>query len=130
MSAVAGRTTDPRTVTINTTTGQATVTAAAGTFQRSDAGRKITGTGIPAAATVLSVQSATAATLSANATATGSPSVVLGLGNPQSLGFQGFSPESEVEADSYTIAGGASATSPGRLTNSTTSVASLQRSRA
>lgn len=56
-----------------TTSGSPVVTSAAQAFfNQSDVGATITGTGIPGATTILSVQSATQATMSANATATGS----------------------------------------------------------
>jgi len=101
---VAGRTNEPRTVTITTTSGSAAVTAAAGTFERSDAGRTVTGAGIQAGTTILSVQSATAATLSLAASASGARSVALGAAPASALGFTGWSPESEAEADSHDLA--------------------------
>gem|GEM_PF-6815979 len=56
-----------------TTSGSPIVTSAAQAFfNQSDVGATITGTGIPGATTILSVQSATQATMSANATANGS----------------------------------------------------------
>ena len=54
-----------------TTSGSATVTSATAAFIANDTGKVITGTGIPAATTILSVQSPTSITLSANASATG-----------------------------------------------------------
>lgn len=52
------------------TAGSPTVTSAAdANFQQSDVGASISGTGIPAGTTILSVQSATSATMSADATA-------------------------------------------------------------
>jgi hypothetical protein len=64
-----------------TTSGSAVLTSAAGAvFTLNDVGRSITGTGIPALTTVLSWQSATQITLSANASATGTGvSVTIGL---------------------------------------------------
>jgi hypothetical protein len=62
-----------RTVTDGaTTSGSAAITSATAAWNADDVGKPISGTGIPAAATILSVQSATNATLSANASATGS----------------------------------------------------------
>jgi hypothetical protein len=60
--------------TVGTTTTSPLITAPAGSFDTTggDVGATITGAGIPASTTILSVQSATAATMSANATATGS----------------------------------------------------------
>lgn len=63
----------PRTPTDGVTTnGSAVVTSATALFNGSDIGAGISGTGIPASTTILSVQSATSATMSANATATAS----------------------------------------------------------
>lgn len=59
-----------RAETIGITTGDATITGAAGTFEEWDPGAPITGTGIPAGTTILSVTSDTSAEMSANATAT------------------------------------------------------------
>jgi hypothetical protein len=116
----AGRTNETRTVTVTTTSTSAAITAAAGTFLEEDAGRTITGTGIPAGATLLSVTSATAATLSADASASGSPSVVLGEADPSAYGFSGWSPESDAESETYSIAGGAGATAPSVMANDRT----------
>lgn len=131
---VAGRTTEPRTATVNTTSASAAITAAAGTFHPGDAGRPISGTGIPASATILSVTSATAATLSANATATGSPTATIGVPSgvvaPQGYGFHGWSPESNTEAAAYSVAAAnANTVTPDRITNNYTSVSALQRGR-
>lgn len=123
MPASPGRTNEPRAgVTINTTNASAAITAAAGTF-----GRTVTGTGIPAGTTILAVASDTAATLSANATATGSPSVTLGPGTDDAVGFHGWSPETDAEADTYKNAGAATSTPPGRLTSPNTQRAQRNR---
>lgn len=123
-----GRTTEPRTVTV-TTNSTTALTAAAGTFHEEDAGRTITGTGIPAGATIASVTSATAATLSAAATASGSPSVTLGRALPQSYGFAGWSPETDAESETYTVAANNAGTAtPDRITNTTTRVEQRSRS--
>lgn len=53
-----------------TTSGNKIVTSATAAFSPSDVGATITGTGIPAGATIASVQSATSITTSANSTAT------------------------------------------------------------
>ncbi|MEX3101250.1 MULTISPECIES: hypothetical protein [unclassified Streptomyces] len=117
-----GRTNEARTVTV-TTNSTTALTAAAGTFQEEDAGRAITGTGIPAGATIASVASDTAATLSAAATASGSPSVVLGRALPQAYGFTGWSPETDAESETYTVAAANAGTAtPDRLTNTFTRV--------
>jgi len=69
-----------RTVTDGvTTSGSAAVTSVTASFTADDVGKPISGTGIPAATTILSVQSATAATLSANASASGT-SITFTLG--------------------------------------------------
>lgn len=54
-----------------TTSASAAITSVTAAFAADDVGKPISGTGIPAATTILSVQSATAATLSANASASG-----------------------------------------------------------
>ncbi len=54
-----------------TTSGSAAITSATAAFNQDDVGKPITGTGIPAGATIAAVTSTTAATLSANATITG-----------------------------------------------------------
>ncbi len=124
---VAGRSNESRTATIGTTNASAAITGAAGTFHEEDAGRAITGTGIPASTTILSVQSDTAATLSANANATGSPTATFAGAAGTSYGFVGWSPETDAESETYSIAGGASASSPDRLTNAITQVAQRAR---
>ncbi len=60
----------PRTATIGITDQSTAITGGAGTFFTADVGRSITGTGIPLGATIASVTSPTAATLSVPATAT------------------------------------------------------------
>jgi hypothetical protein len=127
---VAGRSSEPRTFAVNKTSGSAAVTAAAGSFNEEDAGRPITGTGIPAAATILSVQSDTAATLSANATATNSATATVGSASESSgsYGFVGWSPETDAESETYTLAANNLGTAtPDRLTNPFTPTS--QRSR-
>lgn len=117
---VAGRTTESRTFVVNKTSGAATVTAPALSFNEEDAGRPITGTGIPAATTVLSVQSDTAATLSANATATNAATATVGSAAEmgQAYGFIGWSPESDAESETYTLAQANLGTAtPDRVTN-------------
>ena len=67
-----------RNATITTTSGSATITGAAATFDTVlDVGASISGTGIPAGATITAVASGTSATISANATASGSPSATI-----------------------------------------------------
>jgi hypothetical protein len=125
---MAGRTTEARTVTVTTTTSSAAVTGAAGTFDKSDVGRKITATGIPANATITAVASATAATLSGNATASGARSAVIGAVTDGSLGFVGWSPEDGTEAGAYTVAANNAGTvPPDRIVDTITSVSSKSR---
>ncbi len=120
---VAGRTTEARTVSALTkTSGSAAVTAAAGTFSAEDVGRTVTGTGVAASTTILSVQSGTAATLSANATASNTAAATLGPANPQTAGYTGWSPEAVSEADDYTVAATIANTVPvDRVTDSVSS---------
>ncbi|MFF3876003.1 hypothetical protein [Streptomyces sp. NPDC001978] len=116
-----GRTNEPRTVTITTTSASTAITAGAGTFSAKDIGRTVTGTGISAGTTISAVASGTAATLSANATASGSPSVVLGPGTAAAHGFTGWSPETDTEANAYTVAAVIAGTqAPSTLTNNYT----------
>lgn len=119
---VAGRTTEGRTVSALTkTSGSAAVTAAAGTFSQEDVGRTVTGTGVPAAATILAVTSGTAATLSANASATNTAAATLGTAVPSAAGYSGWSPETPTEAASYTVAAvNAGTATPDRLTDTIT----------
>jgi len=102
-----GRTSEVRTITLTRTSGSAAVTGSGDIkFTRADVGQPITGTGLPAGATIAAVASGTAATLSTPATSSGTSTAQ--LGGPQSAqayGFIGWSPETEAEADSYTIAG-------------------------
>jgi hypothetical protein len=118
---VTGRTTEPITVaSVTKTTGSAAVTAAAGTFGPDFVGRTATGTGLAAGTTVLSVQSGTAATLSANATATNTTGVTFGPAPASSAGFLGWSPESATEAGSYSVASAnAGVQTPDRITSNT-----------
>jgi hypothetical protein len=67
-----------RTITITTTNGQATFVVTSGAISSADQGKPITGTGIPANSTILTVTDATHGTLSANATASGSPVATVG----------------------------------------------------
>lgn len=125
------RTTEARSVTVGRTATSTALTGAAGTFNRGDVGRAITGTGIPAGATITAVASGTAATLSAAATTTATGAVTVGGAGPaalvaaeQAYGFRGYSPETDAEAASYTVAANNAGTvTPDRITNTTTSAA-------
>ncbi len=122
-----GRTFEGRAVTVTTATSTA-ITGAAGTFTASDVGRTITGTGIPAGATISAVASDTAATLSAAATASATVPATLGALAGEALGFAGWSPETDAEAGTYSVASNnAGAVQPGRITNPYTG--SSQRAR-
>jgi hypothetical protein len=122
MVTVAGRTSEAKAVSALTkTSGSAAVTAAAGTFSSEDVGRAVTGAGVPAGTTILSVQSGTAATLSANASATNTAAATLGDAAPAAAGYRGWSPESTVEAATYTVAAvNAGTNAPGRVTDTVT----------
>ncbi len=104
------------------------VTATAGTFNEEDAGRPITGTGIPAGASVTSVTSDTAAVLSVAASAAGT--VTAQVAATLGYGFVGWSPETDPESETYTVAAAnANTVTPDRITNSATGVGPLQRAR-
>lgn len=84
-----------RTQSVTTTSGSANVTAASGTVTAKDVGLSITGTGIPAGATIASITNVTTFVISAAATASGSPTATIGATNGWSFvgcldGGQGF----------------------------------------
>jgi hypothetical protein len=129
---VAGRTSDTKSVTgVGTTATSTALTGPANTFNEEDAGRLITGAGIPAAATLASVTSGTAAVLSAAATATATITATIGgtgVDSGQKYGFTGWSPETDAESESYTLAANNAGTvAPDRIVNPFTPNA--QRSR-
>jgi hypothetical protein len=117
-----GRTTEPRTLaSVTKTAASANITAPAGTFTAEDKGRTITGTGIPAGATITAVSSDTAATMSANATAAGTASATLGAADPRNTGYTGWIPETYAEAGTYTVAAvNSGAAYPGKITDPST----------
>lgn len=118
---VAGRSSEPRTLTVNTTLSSTAITAAAGSFNKGDVGRSITGTGIPAGATIATVTSDTAATLSAAATATGAPVATFPTDATSGYGFYGWSSTTDAEAGTHTVAAvNAGQVSPGRITDQVT----------
>ena len=122
-----GRATDGRTVTV-TTNSTTAITGAAGTFVASDVGRTITRAGIPAGTTISAVASGTAATLSAAATTSATSAAVLGALDGKDQGFRGWSPETDVEAATYSVAAtNAGTATPDRLTNATTPVSQRTR---
>lgn len=121
MSTVTGRSTEARTVAgVGTTNASAALTGSAGTFNKGDVGRPISGTGIPAGATIAAVASGTAATSSANSTATGTISLTFARNGTtdSGYGYFGWSPETDAESAVYGVTG--SQASPDRLANSTT----------
>jgi len=94
------------TVTKNSNTA---ITGVAGTFSTKDVGRPIVGTGIPAAAILTAVASDVAATLSAAATTSTVDSAVIGsaatyVADSLAYGFAGWSPETEAESLTYSVA--------------------------
>jgi hypothetical protein len=97
---------------VGTTNTSAALTGPANTFSQRDVGAPITGTGIPAGATILSVTSGTAATLSANATATGTITATIGPRLTGAAGFLGWKPETDARAADYTYASAAAGTVP------------------
>jgi len=119
-----GRTNEGRTVaTVGTTLSSTAITAPAGSFHEEDAGRTVAGTGIPAGATIGSVTTDAAAVLSAAATATGTISATFGAASGTAYGFAGWSPESDAESETYTVAAtNAGTATPDRLTNPNTSI--------
>lgn len=126
-----GRTPQARSIaSVATTSGSANLTAPAGSFSKNDVGRKITGTGIPAGATLSAVASDTAATLSANATASGTITAQV-LGDVAgAYGFAGWSPETDAEADTYSVAAvNAGKVSPDRITDTVTYAGAKRRTR-
>lgn len=129
MPSSPGRTTDSRTVASVVTNSTTAITFPASTITASDIGRTITGTGIPAGTTIASVQSTTAATLSAAATTSTTQTMTLG-GYPSSangLGFVGWVNETVAEGAVYPIAAGAGATAPSVLTDAVTRVPQRNR---
>lgn len=116
----AGRTDEARSVaSVVTTNASAAITFPADAIVEEDAGRAITGTGIPANATIATVSSTTAGTLSAVATASGT--VTVALAGKGDYGFAGWSPETDPESESYSVAArNAGATGPTNLTNNYT----------
>ncbi|HEX4811690.1 MAG TPA: hypothetical protein VFV66_02915 [Nonomuraea sp.] len=114
---------------MSTTNTSTAITAPAGSFHEEDAGRAVSGTGIPAGATIASVTSDTAATLSAAATATGTITATLGAAASGAYGFHGWSPETDAESETYTVAANNAGTAtPDRLTNNV-SAKTAQRAR-
>lgn len=123
----AGRTAEARSVAgLGTTLGAAAITFPANGIVEEDAGRAISGAGIPANATVATVTSTTTGTISPNATATATITATLGAGGD--YGFSGWSPETDAESESYTVAANNAGTiPPGRITDTSTPI--TQRAR-
>lgn len=72
-----GGTADMLIQSVGTTNASAVLTSATAVFQPEDAGKSISGTGIPGGTTILSYQSTTQVTMSANATATGTVTITV-----------------------------------------------------
>lgn len=124
MAASPGRSTEPRTVASVVTNSTTAITFPSGTITTSDVGRPISGTGIPAGATLAARPTATTGTLSASATASGTITATLGTSNTTSsgYGFTGWSPETDAESLVYPIAAGAGASAPSVLSDAITRV--------
>lgn len=119
MGAVAGRTPAGRTISVGTTNADPTLTSAGSLFQEEDDGKTVTGTGIPADTVIDSVTSAAAAEMDANATATATVTATLGEGDPSTYGFDGWTPETDAEAESYAFP---SASPAGTLADSVSAI--------
>jgi hypothetical protein len=88
-----------------TTSGSKSVTAPAGTFaDPDDVDVVVTATGVPAGTKIASVQSDTAATLSANATATGTVTATFGAELASETGFTGWVPVTAAQENDWTVA--------------------------
>lgn len=130
MPSSPGRSTDSRTqANVGTTNASTAITFPSGTITAIDVGRPISGTGIPTGATIATVGSATAGTISANATATGTITATIGVSRttPYGAGFTGWSPETAAEALTQSIPGGAGASDPARQTDAVTRVGQRNR---
>lgn len=129
MASSTGRTTEPKSVTLGTTSGSTAITFSSNAVTTNDVGRPVSGAGIPVGATIATRTNATAGTLSVNATATGSPVCTLanGVAAATNQGFFGWSPETDTEAATYTVANGAGASAPSVLTDNVTRVAQRNR---
>jgi hypothetical protein len=113
MANTTGSGTSVRTqASVGTTSGSAALTGPANTYSQRDVGAPISGTGIPANATILSVTSGTAATSSINSTATGTITLTIGPRSVNSAGFLGWKPETDARAADYTFASAAAGTAP------------------
>lgn len=118
-----GRTTEGRSITVTTTAASTAITGPAGTYRTSDIGRTIARTGIPAGVTITAVASDTAATLSAAATTAATSTATLGAQTPVAMGIVGWSPETDTEANAYTVAANnALVVPPDRIPNAYTAV--------
>jgi hypothetical protein len=121
-----GRSPEGRNVTVTTTALSTAITAPAGSLAEEDAGRTIAGAGIPAGTTLSAVTSDTAATLSAAATAGATVTATIGTTGATAAGaygFVGWSPETDAESETYSVAAAnVGPASPDRITNTTTAV--------
>lgn len=117
-----GHGTEGRTVSgVGTTSGQKALTAPANSFNSGDVGASVSGTGVPAGATIASVASGTSAQLSANATATGTVVLTVGPQLASSTGFIGWHSSTAAQETVNTVASkNAGVVDPARLTDSNT----------
>jgi hypothetical protein len=109
-----GHSTAGRTVaTFGTTSGSKSVTGPSGSFNNpDDVDVVVTATGVPAGATLASVESDTAATLSVNATATGTVTATLGAELASETGFTGWVPTTAAQQADWTVASANSGVTP------------------
>jgi hypothetical protein len=106
---------------VGTTNASAALTGSANSFFSADVGAPISGTGIPAGATIAAVASGTAATLSVNATATGTITAAIGPRAASASGYTGWRPEADTRNADYSFASNASGVVPqDRLTDNIT----------
>lgn len=122
MADTTGHSTAGRTIaSAGTTSASAAITGPAGSFSQGDVGASVSGTGVPAGATIASVQSATAATLSAAATATGTVTLTVGPQLASSTGFTGWHADTVTQETSDTVTSeNAGVTDPSRLADAAT----------
>lgn len=105
MANTTGSQSYARSVTgVGTTSGAAGLTGSANSFFASDVGAPITGAGINAGTTILSVTSGTVATMSANATATATVTVSIGPRLASAAGYTGWRPEADTRNADYSVA--------------------------
>lgn len=114
-----GHGTEGRTIaSVGTTNTSTALTGPANSFNSGDVGAAVSGTGVPAGATIASVTSGTAAVLSAAATATGTITLTVGPQSASSAGFTGWHADTAAQESAETVAAeNAGTTDPNRLTD-------------